>query len=129
MVRNHIYRLEVVKDRLLNPADTPHDLLGNAAGSLAGLRDPKAIPALTKLIEAKNSEINRGAAAALRQTGSTLALKPLARLLDDNDALVRYYAVVGLGEIIAPRRVDSKLRRFPREFWILPCSLEGVGRC
>ena len=63
------------------------------------MKDPKAVPTLAKLVEANNPDINRFAAAALRQTGSSSALEPLSHLLSDPDLKTRYYAVIGFGEI------------------------------
>jgi HEAT repeat protein len=96
---NDISGLELVHATLLEPGNTSEGLLRDAAGCISGLRDPQAIPVLVKLIDSRNAEVRRSAAIALRQTQSSAALEALSHLLDDEDLLTRYYAVVGLGEI------------------------------
>jgi hypothetical protein len=95
----NISGLPVVENALLQSKDIPKGLISFLGGSLAGLKDPKAIPSLIRLMVVKNPQVRVGIVSALRQTGSNAAVEPLARLLDDSDPLVRYYAVVGLGEI------------------------------
>lgn len=99
VARGNVAGLDVVQDTLLHPGATSPELMHDAAGCLAGLKDPNAIPFLARLIETNNSEIRRGAAAALRQTSSSSALEPLSRLLNEDDPTTRYYAVIGLAEI------------------------------
>jgi len=99
VARNDITGLEPVETALLHPAGLSQHLLVNLAGSLGGLKDPKAVPALARLLKANNPDIDRFAAAALRQTGSSAALEPLSHLLGDPDVQTRYYAVIGFGEI------------------------------
>jgi hypothetical protein len=99
VVRNDLVGLEPVATALLHPTGLSNDLLLNLAGSLGGLKDPKAVPTLAKLVGANNPDINQHAAAALRQSGSLAALEPLSHLLDDPDLKTRYYAVIGFGEI------------------------------
>ncbi len=99
VAHNDITGLEPVATALLHPTGLSNDLLLNLAGSLGGMKDPKAVPTLAKLVEANNPDINRFAAAALRQTGSSAALEPLSHLLSDPDLKTRYYAVIGFGEI------------------------------
>jgi HEAT repeat protein len=74
-------------------------MISNLAGSLGGLKDPKSIPTLKRLLGTNNPQITKGVAIALRKSGSADALEPLSHLLNDGDEQVRYYAVVGLGEI------------------------------
>jgi len=99
VARNDISGLDVVEKALLRPAESQGYLLLELAGSLGGLKDPKSVPALKPLIETNNPYIVKGAAIALRQSGSVDALEPLSHLLSDTDEQVRYYAVVGMGEI------------------------------
>jgi len=96
---NDIAGLEVVENALLNPAGVSENVRLDLAGALSGLKDPRAIPALGRLVESPNPAVRRYTAMALRQTGSIEALLPLAQLLGDSDVTTRYYAVVGLGEI------------------------------
>jgi len=97
--RNDLTGLDVTEKALLHPGSGPDYPFVNMAASLAGLKDPKAIPALKRLLETHDQHIIKGAVIALRQTGSEDALEPLSRLLNNSDEQVRYYAVVGLGEI------------------------------
>jgi HEAT repeat protein len=99
VARNDIAGLEPVEAALLHPSGLSSNMISNLAGSLGGLKDPKSVPALKRLIETNNPYVVKGAAIALRQSGSGDALEPLSRLLNNSDEQVRYYAVVGLGEI------------------------------
>lgn len=99
VARDDIAGFSIVTEALLNVANLPEAAVTNLAGSLAGLKDARAIPGLTKLTSSGNTYVRLNAARALRQTGSPRALRPLSPLLDDADPQVRYYAVVGLGEI------------------------------
>jgi HEAT repeat-containing taxis protein len=99
VARNDMSGLGIVEDALLRPSGLSETMVSNLAGSLAGLKDPRGIPALKRLLETNNQEIIRGAAIALRQSGSADALVPLSQLLQNGDEQVRYYAVVGMGEI------------------------------
>lgn len=99
VARNDISGLDVVERALLYPAALPNNFLLSLAGSLAGLKDPRAIPMLERLLGTNDPHIIKGVAIALRQSKSADALEPLSRLLNGSDEQVRYYAVVGLGEI------------------------------
>ncbi|MGB9106461.1 MAG: HEAT repeat domain-containing protein, partial [Terriglobales bacterium] len=63
------------------------------------VKDERAIPSLRVLLGAADVLTRRAAAFALRNTGSELAIPALAIALGDTDSEVRYYAVIGLGEI------------------------------
>jgi len=97
--RNDMTGLDIVETNLRQPGQLPDELHAVLAGSLAGLNDPKAIPALQRLLKTNDQQIARWAVVALRQTHSADALEPLSQLLTNSDAWVRYHAVVGLGEI------------------------------
>jgi len=97
--RSDIGGLDKVENALRSPDAVSPELVQDAAGCLAGMKDPKAIPSLSRLLTLNNPEINRGVAVALRQTGSTSALPPLSKLLNDRNPMTRYYAVIGFGEI------------------------------
>lgn len=99
VARNDIAGLESVEAALLHPDGLSSNMFLNLAGSLGGLKEPKSVPALKRLIETNNPYIVKGAAIALRQSGSGDAVEPLSRLLNNSDEQVRYYAVVGMGEI------------------------------
>ena len=64
-----------------------------------GLKDPKAIPNLKKLLDSGDSKVRRAAASALMHTRSPDAIAPLMSALSDSDFETQYYGVVGLAEI------------------------------
>jgi len=99
VAHNDITGLDLVEKALTHSAGSSENVFLNLAGSLGGLKDPKAIPALKRLLETHDQHIIKGAAIALRQSRSADALEPLSLLLNNSDEQVRYYSVVGLGEI------------------------------
>lgn len=99
VARSDLRGLEPVADALQHSAGLPEQLISELAGSLGGLRDPKSVPTLRGLLETNDQRVIQGAAIALRQTHSREALEPLSTLLSNGDERVRYYAVVGMGEI------------------------------
>lgn len=99
VARNDLAGFSMVSEALLHPAGLTDTAFLNLAGSLAGLRDPRAIPQLSKLIATGDPNVRRYAALSLRRTGSSAAVRPLSQLLNDDDPQTRYYAVAGLGEI------------------------------
>lgn len=99
VARNDLNGLEPVETALLRPGPEHEQLFPVLAGSLSGLKDPKSIPALKRLLRANNPMITKSVVIALRQSGAKEAIGPLSHLLENSDEQVRYYAVVGLGEI------------------------------
>ena len=99
--RNEMSGLHIAEEALLNPRpDIPRYLLHNLSyGISEGVREEKAIPSLTRLLNAVSPEVRRAAASALRHTGSRSAIDPLLSAVGDSDLEVRYYSVVGLAEI------------------------------
>lgn len=98
--RNDISTLDMVANSLLEPSSDINDSVrGDVVFALDNIKDPRAIPALSRLLTAGDVETRRRAAAALRHTGSPDAKAALAKALDDNDQDVRYSAVTGLAEI------------------------------
>jgi hypothetical protein len=91
--------LDLVESALRSPGPLPSDIHAYLAGSLAGLRNPRAIPALRRLLETRDEQVVWSVAIALRQTRSADALEPLAELLSSDNVDVRYSAVAGMGEI------------------------------
>lgn len=89
----------VKKMALSSPEATDNDLMPGIGAALRYVHDAKAIPILKDLLQAPNVWVRRGAAAALRNTHSPKVIPPLSKALYDTDRDVRYYAVVGLGEI------------------------------
>jgi hypothetical protein len=98
---NDISTLPLAEAALLRPDPAvPGYLLHNLSYAiLVGVRDDKAVPALTRLLRATSAETRRAAASALMHTGATSAIDPLLSAIDDPDSMVQYYAVVGLAEI------------------------------
>ncbi len=101
MRRNDISLLPEAQRILLHP---PPDADSNWVNAVAfgirdGIRDVRAVPRLQPLLHASSVEARRAAAAALRTTEDPSAIGPLTEALWDPDRDVRYYAVVGLGEI------------------------------
>jgi HEAT repeat protein len=99
VARNDISGLGIVEEALVHPSKLSTIMISNLAGSLGGLKDWRAVPALKRLLDTNDQRIIKGVVIALRQSGSADALEPLARLLTNSDEQVRYYAVVGMGEI------------------------------
>lgn len=99
VARNDIAGLVIVGNALLHPERLSNYAVTNLAGSVGGLKDPKSIPMLKQLLKVQDQQITRSVAVALRQSGSADALVPLSGLLGNSEELVRYYAVVGMGEI------------------------------
>ena len=99
VARGDIAGLAVIEDALLRSGGLPEHVVAGLAGSLRGMKDPSAVPSLSRLIGSNNSLVRLGAAVGLRQTGSSAAIQPLSHLLGDTDPEVLYYAVAGLGEI------------------------------
>lgn len=99
--RDDIPTLEMVETILLHPPQNVDDYLVKnlAYGIRHGIKDSKAIPTLTRLLQASDVDIRLGAAGALRHTQSKDAISSLALALEDNDRQVRYEAVMGLAEI------------------------------
>lgn len=99
--RNDISELPTAENILLHP---PSNIEQNALQGLAfairfGIHDPKAIPSLARLLLAKNADVRKGAATALRRTHDSAAITPLTQALYDSDPDVLYQAVIGLAEI------------------------------
>lgn len=95
--------VDFVADRVLQtspPLDGTTQQHINTA-LLGRLKNPLAIPALIRLLGSTDATVRRGAAASLRRTQSQGALEPLARTgLEDADQTVRYFAVMGLAELV-----------------------------
>lgn len=99
VAHDDIAGLELVEHALNNPSGLTTETFSNLAGSLAGLRNPESVPALRRLLTLSDQRITRAAVVALRQSHSSSALQPLSSQLGNPEQQVRYYAVVGLGEI------------------------------
>lgn len=99
--RNNLSGLSLAESALVNAAgEIPKYVLHNLAFSISeGVRDENAVPSLTRLLGAQETETRRAAVAALSHSGSSAALEPLALALNDADLQVRYNAVVGLANM------------------------------
>lgn len=80
-----------------------------------GVRDPEAIPELSRLLLAQDVRIRRAAASALRHTAASDATAGLVRVLSDSDSRVRYTAVIGLAEITGQYNWGPSIDLFERE--------------
>jgi acid phosphatase family membrane protein YuiD len=98
---NYLPALTVAEGLLIRPpAGVPKYLVVNLCSAIDRyVKDERAIPTLRLLLDAPDPETRRAAASALRNTGSSRAIPALASALDDGDEEVRYYGVIGLGEI------------------------------
>jgi hypothetical protein len=101
LAQNYLPALEVAEKLLMNPPSSlPRYLLVNLSSEIGrSVRDDRAIPELSILLKAPEADTRRAAALALRNTGSNAAINALTIALHDSDPEVRYYAVIGLGEI------------------------------
>lgn len=93
--------VQVAVDTLISP---PPDLDAYVVFRLAhaiefGVKKGEAIPELARLLKANDVHARRAAVGALRSTGATAAIQPLAHALNDTDRQVQYQAVIGLAEI------------------------------
>jgi HEAT repeats len=90
--------LDKFADVLLNaPSGIPSPYTaGNLSGALRQLDDPKAVPALARLLHARDAGVRSNAAMGLRHIGTEAVIAPLSEALDDRDQMVRYQAVMGL---------------------------------
>lgn len=98
--RNDIETLAIAERTLLNPpAGTEPYLLDNISAALEGIKDPRAIPALQRLLQSSNSRTRHSAVSALRQMHVNEAVEGLVIALGDNTRDVRYEGVIGLAEL------------------------------
>ena len=114
LLRNDLSGLPLAEQALLNPPpQVPAYLVQNLWGAIqSGVRDERAIPALARLLAARDVDTRRAVAFALRNTASRTALIPLVSALKDSDFQARYYAVIGLAEITG----DSEWRPSQEDF-------------
>jgi len=114
--RNDISQLNVVEDILLRqPPNVEQYLKGNLAAALEGIKDSRAIPALTNLLAASKPLVRQRAAATLRHMGVADVIAPLIIALNDSDRQVRYEAVVGLAEITEDYQWGPSIDLFQRD--------------
>lgn len=101
LAADEVSALAIAEEALLHgDRSVSSELLHNLRVGLSqGVMNEAAIPALTRLLHAGDTETRRAASAALRNTRSPSAIISLATALDDSDFEVRLYAVIGLAEI------------------------------
>lgn len=83
--------------------------------SLAGIKDPKAVPILSVLVVRGSVATRRGAAIALGNTFDRIAVPALGRALEDADWEVRYNTVVALEKIERQSHWAMALEYFEKE--------------
>jgi hypothetical protein len=111
--RNEVSQLGSVQDLLLQPvADPVRGAVDWLASGMWQVRNPEAIPILERLLRAPDFKVRRGAAQALRNTGSSRAIAGLAEALNDSERDVRYIAVIGLGEITRQNEWSPSIDNF-----------------
>lgn len=97
---NDVSQMSVVERLLLNPPkNAPMSMINKLSSSLARVKDPRAIPFLSKLIAIGDLQTRRNASMALRNTGDRQASSALITALMDSDREVRYQGVMGLATI------------------------------
>jgi hypothetical protein len=103
-------------DAILNPPpDVPKNLIDGLGYSIqAGVTDPRAAPALARLLNSTDVEKRRIATSALGRTHSMEATESLNKALDDKDQQVRYNAVTGLAQITGETDGMPSLEHFQK---------------
>lgn len=107
LARDDISYLELAAQVLLGPDSriaSNDEQLREAIESMAngigaGVKDPRAIPLLTKLRSSDDATVRRYATRALMRTESIDAVPALVSSLDDTDAEVRFLSAEGLAKI------------------------------
>ena len=111
--RDDVETLEIAERTLLNPpAETEAYLLENISAALEGIKNPRAIPALQRLLHSSNSRTRLGAISALRQMHVMEAVEGLVIALGDNNRNVRYEGVVGLAELTGQNQWAPSIGKF-----------------
>ena len=114
--------LQSILPILLNP---PPDLAGIVeliGSTMYDMTSPKAIPQLIALLDSSEPAVHRNAANDLREIGTPAVIAPLAKLLHDQDADVRYYAAYGLtkattGALGPSRQYFNENEKAVLDFW------------
>ena len=103
--RNDTSTLPTAISMLLSPGTNAEPaLLRRLAAAVEGVKDPAAIPLLTRLMNSRDTFTRRAAASAIRHTAANSAIEPLVAALKDNDRDVRYQAVIAIRR---NKRVDA----------------------
>lgn len=111
--RNDLAALETAEPILLNqPVRFEKYLLDNLSASVEGIKDPKAIPILQRLLRSSSSRTRVTAVAALRQMHVSDTIEALVIALGDPNREVRYEAVIGLGELTGQDQWSPAVDKF-----------------
>ena len=113
---NDLFALGIAKQLLLNPPTNiaPYPL-AKLALALEGIKDSRAVPVLSRLLDSDKVEVRRSAANALGNIGESIGIAPLTRALNDSDFDVRYYAVLGLARITGQDEWGPALPLFEKD--------------
>jgi HEAT repeat protein len=96
---NDIEGLPLAEDALLRKSSADSMSFNNVKWALREVRDPRAIPALARIVKRGDAETRREATEALGKTKSRNALQPLGEALNDDDHEVRLNAVRALANV------------------------------
>jgi hypothetical protein len=77
------------------------------SAALTYIKDPAAIPAMSRLMSSADAQTRRDAAGALRNIGTEAVIAPLSKALYDEDWEVRWMAVMGLAGVAGPDEDDE----------------------
>jgi hypothetical protein len=98
--RGDVETLAIAEPILLKaPAKTDDYLLQNVASAVEGIKSPRAIPALQRLLRSSDSRTRISAISAIRHMHVQEGVEALVIALGDANRDVRYEAVVGLAEL------------------------------
>lgn len=76
------------------------------------LKNVNATPQIRRLLNSKDQELRSAATQALWHSSDRAAVPDLARMLDDTDRDIRYYAVRGLGDITGQDEWNPSVAEF-----------------
>lgn len=115
--RNDITTLGLAEKALTEP---PQNVEAGLRSKLAyairdGVTDPRAVPALARLLGSNEVIVRRSAAAALRHVGDETVIEPLSKALQDGDREVRYQAVLGLAAVTGQSEWGPSLDLFGKD--------------
>lgn len=120
--RNNIAYLKEAANLLVHPpGGAEQDWLADIALGLSGVRDPRAIPALSEILgKSPLADARRSAAHDLRSMHNAKTIKPLAVGLYDTNPEVQYLAVIGLavetGAASKWSPAEGTFRKNPKEY-------------
>jgi len=114
LARNDLAGLELAESTLTTPGPgvSSNALRNLRAGIVTGVKDPEAVPALSRLLRVANTDTRRAAVYALRRTGAQSALPALAEAISDTDPQVRLDGMKGLAEITNQAEWHPKVEGF-----------------